>query len=193
MRKRNSPVVKANTFTPRAIKQKFPGPVRDIGVISDTHGLLRPEVPPALSGVDLIIHTGDIGKPEVIAGLQKIAPVYCVRGNNDRAAWARHLPDILCLTVSGIQLYVIHVLQDLRCDPAAAGFRAVISGHSHRPALTSRNGVLYINPGSAGPRRFTLPVALARLRVTCGGNLVPKLIDVFTGKEQSFDFNSRPR
>lgn len=177
----------------RALQQRFSGPVRHIGLIADTHGLLRPQVAPLLEGVDFIIHAGDIGKPEVISSLRQIAPVYCVRGNNDRGTWARDLPERLCLATSRVKLFVIHALQDLRCDPAAAGFHAVISGHSHRPALARREGVLYINPGSAGPRRFTLPVALARLRVTPRGNLLATLIDVVTGKERPFDFDSSAR
>jgi putative phosphoesterase len=152
-----------------------------IGVISDTHGLVRPEVPPVLKGVDLIIHAGDIGKADVLDKLRQIAPVYAIKGNNDRDAWARRVPDTMVVTVGNLRLYVIHAVQDLEIDPAAGGFRAVISGHSHKPSLVTRDGVLYINPGSAGPRRFKLPVCVAKLRVR-SGDISAQLIDLFRGE-----------
>jgi putative phosphoesterase len=155
--------------------------VNQIGLISDTHGLLRPEVPLALKGVDLIIHAGDIGKAEVLAGLRQIAPVCAIRGNNDREAWARGIADSLTVNIGKLKLFIIHAVQDLDFDPAAAGFRSVVSGHSHKPSVTTRDGVLYINPGSAGPRRFKLPVAVARLRVR-SDELVPELLDLLTGE-----------
>lgn len=134
-----------------------------IGVISDTHGLLRPEALAALEGSKHIIHAGDIGAPEILDKLAEIAPVIAVRGNVDRAAWARKIPDTQVLELDGISIYVLHKLQDLDLKPEAAGFHVVISGHTHVPKHETKNGVLYFNPGSAGPRRFRLPVSLGRL------------------------------
>ncbi|MBI2999341.1 MAG: metallophosphoesterase family protein [Deltaproteobacteria bacterium] len=136
-----------------------------IGVISDTHGLLRPEALKAIQHSALIIHVGDIGKPEVIETLKSIAPVIAIRGNNDRGKWARRFPETAVVEVGRVRIYVIHDVKELEIDPATAGFRVVISGHSHRPSILRENGVLFLNPGSAGPRRFKLPVAVARLRV----------------------------
>ncbi|MBI2990642.1 MAG: metallophosphoesterase family protein [Deltaproteobacteria bacterium] len=136
-----------------------------IGVISDTHGLLRPETFKALRNSDLIIHAGDVGKPEIIEALKSIAPVVAIRGNNDKDKWARRFPETAVVKVGKIRIYIIHDLKELEIDPAAAGFRVVISGHSHRPSVVERVGVLFLNPGSAGPHRFKLPVAVARLRV----------------------------
>lgn len=136
-----------------------------IGVISDTHGLVRPEVIEALRGVELIIHAGDIGRPEVLTALQAVAPVVAVRGNVDRGEWARKLPVTEVVAIGKIFLYVLHDVHQLDLDPAAAGFRAVISGHSHQPSANERNGVLFLNPGSAGPRRFKLPVGVALLNL----------------------------
>ena len=136
-----------------------------IGVISDTHGLLRPEALNALKGSKLIIHAGDIGKPEVLAALKSIAPVVAIRGNNDREAWAKKIPDILELRVNGVGLYVIHNVHELEIDPVANGFHAVISGHSHKPSITNHDGMMFVNPGSAGPRRFKLPVSVAQLAI----------------------------
>ena len=148
-----------------------------IGVISDTHGLLRPEAVKALQGVELIIHAGDIGDPKVLRGLERLAPVHAVRGNTDRGDWARDLPLTRVVEVGGVLLYVLHELFTLDLDPAAAGFAAVIYGHSHSPHQERKNGVLYLNPGSAGPRRFTLPVSLARLRVQNNG-LISEFIEL---------------
>jgi uncharacterized protein len=139
-----------------------------VGVISDTHGLVRPEALAALRGSDLIIHAGDVGGPDVLEALRALAPVTAVRGNNDHGPWAKTLGDNEVVEVAGTWLYVLHDLHELDLDPAAAGFAAVIAGHSHRPLIEERKGVLFINPGSAGPRRFTLPVAVARLRVGAG-------------------------
>jgi len=136
-----------------------------IGVISDTHGLVRPEAIQALKGSELILHAGDIGKPEVLTSLGSIAPVIAIRGNNDRGVWAKQLPDILQLRVNGLGVYIIHNVNELEVDPAAEGFRAVISGHSHKPSITNLDGVMFLNPGSAGPRRFKLPVVVARLAI----------------------------
>jgi putative phosphoesterase len=140
-----------------------------VGVISDTHGLLRPEACAALAGADLIVHAGDIGDPRVLAGLAAIAPLHAVRGNIDRGAWADAIDTTAAVEVNGQWLYVLHDLRELDLEPRAAGFAAVIAGHSHRPRIEERGGVLYVNPGSAGPRRFKLPIALARLRVTDRG------------------------
>jgi hypothetical protein len=142
--------------------------VHTVGVISDTHGLVRPQALAALAGVDAIIHAGDVGAPEVLEALRRIAPVTAVRGNNDRAPWADALPETAVLDVGAAHLYVLHDRQELAIDPAAEGVRAVISGHSHRPRIETRDGVLFVNPGSAGPRRFSLPIATARLRIEGG-------------------------
>jgi putative phosphoesterase len=140
--------------------------VHTVGVISDTHGLLRPEAVAALTGVERIVHAGDIGSPDVLTQLERVAPVVAVRGNNDRDAWATAIPQTEVLEIGGVSLYVLHDLHELDLDPRAAGFAAVIAGHSHQPRLDERDGVLYLNPGSAGPRRFKLPISLARLTVT---------------------------
>ena len=139
-----------------------------VGVISDTHGLLRQEAVSALSGVGLIIHAGDVGTPDVLDGLRSIAPTIAVRGNIDREGWAKKLPLTEVVTAGGLSLYVLHDLSHLDLDPKAAGFSAVISGHSHRPHAEIRDGVLYLNPGSAGRRRFDLPITVAVVRVDSG-------------------------
>jgi putative phosphoesterase len=140
-----------------------------VGVISDTHGLIRPQALDVLRGSEHIVHAGDIGAPAVLDALSAIAPLTVIRGNNDRDAWARDLPDTAAVEVGGVWLYVVHDIHDLDLDPRAAGFAAVVAGHSHKPAVAAdRNGILFVNPGSAGPRRFTLPVAVARLRITAG-------------------------
>jgi putative phosphoesterase len=136
-----------------------------VGVISDTHGLMRPEAVAALEGCDLIVHGGDVGGPEVLERLRAIAPVRAVRGNNDRGAWASRLPVSDAVEAGGARLYVVHEIAALDLDANAAGFAAVVSGHSHRPHSETRDGVLYLNPGSAGPRRFSLPVTVALLTV----------------------------
>jgi putative phosphoesterase len=132
-----------------------------IGLISDTHGLLRPAALRALEGSELIVHAGDVGKPEILEALRAIAPVVAVRGNIDTAAWAEGLPE----TAAAGEIFVIHDVKQLALDPRAAGFRAVVSGHSHKPGMVEREGVLFINPGAAGPRRFRLPVTLARIDI----------------------------
>ena len=140
-----------------------------IGVISDTHGLLRPAALRALLGADLIVHAGDIGGPEVLDSLRAVAPVVAVRGNNDRGPWAAALPETDVVETGGRSLYVLHDVKTLDLDPRAAGFDAVIAGHSHQPRIERRDGVLFLNPGSAGPRRFRLPIAVARLDVDARG------------------------
>jgi putative phosphoesterase len=132
-----------------------------IGVISDTHGLMRPEAVAALTGVEHIIHAGDIGSPDIVPQLSEIAPVTAIRGNVDTQTWALELPAREVVTLAGWTIYVIHDLGDLDLDPAAAGFEIVISGHSHMPKIETRRGVVFLNPGSAGPRRFRLPITLA--------------------------------
>jgi putative phosphoesterase len=134
-----------------------------IGLISDTHGLLRNEALRALKGSDLIIHAGDVGNPEIIDTLKTIAPVVAVRGNVDVESWASALPETEVVEAGAATIFVLHDVHALDLNPAAAGFHIVVSGHSHKPHRTERDGVLYINPGSAGPRRFNLPVTLARL------------------------------
>lgn len=136
-----------------------------IGLISDTHGLLRPQALDALRGSDLIIHAGDVGKREILTALRKLAPVVAVRGNIDTADWASALPATAVAEAGAVLLYVLHDVHDLDLDPAASGFHIVVSGHSHQPGQSERNGVFYINPGSAGPRRFQLPVSVALLKV----------------------------
>ena len=147
--------------------------IRRIGLISDTHGLLRPEAVRALEGSELIVHAGDVGAPAVLDELRRIAPVVAVRGNVDRGEWADALPGT---AVAGPGIFVLHDVHDLRVDPVAAGYRAVVSGHSHKPSLTRRGGVLYVNPGAAGPRRFRLPVTLAILEI--GGDWAVEFVDL---------------
>ena len=134
-----------------------------IGLISDTHGLLRDEAILALRDSELIIHAGDVGKPEIIDALKAIAPLVVVKGNIDKAPWASSLPPTAVVEFHSASIYVLHRLEDLDLDPAAAGFNVVVSGHSHQPRSEERDGVLYVNPGSAGPRRFRLPITVARL------------------------------
>jgi putative phosphoesterase len=139
-----------------------------IGVISDTHGLLRPEAKHALEGVTQIIHAGDIGRPDVIASLREIAPVSAIRGNVDTAEWAQAYPETKMIKLGGRSIYVLHDRHALEFDPASRGVDIVISGHSHKPLIETIQGVLYLNPGSAGPRRFSLPVTLAILELIKG-------------------------
>ena len=139
-----------------------------IGVISDTHGLLRPEAVAALQGSDRIIHAGDIGDPAILSKLAEVAPVTAVRGNVDRAAWAKNLPLTNVLEVEGVSIYILHNLDDLDLKPEAAGFAAMIYGHSHVPKQETKAGVLYFNPGSAGPKRFQLPVSMGKLIIENG-------------------------
>ncbi len=153
----------------------MPAGVSLVGVIADTHGLIRPQALAALAGSDLIIHAGDVGTPEVLDALRAIAPVHAVRGNVDRGSWAARLPMTARVEAGGHRIYVLHIVDELDLDPPSAGFAAVIFGHSHKPSLQTRDGVLWLNPGSAGPRRFDLPVSLARVRVEAGG-LRPELV-----------------
>ncbi len=148
-----------------------------IGVISDTHGLLRPEAVEALRGSDRILHAGDVGTPEILQGLAKIAPLIAIRGNVDTAPWARALPATEVIEAGGISIYMLHDLAQLDLKPEAAGFRVVVYGHSHQPKIEEKNGVLYFNPGSAGPRRFHLPVSVGRLMVE-GGKVRAELVEL---------------
>jgi uncharacterized protein len=134
-----------------------------VGLISDTHGLLRDEAMAALAGSDLIIHAGDVGKPEILERLRTVAPVIAVRGNIDKGAWAAALPMTSVVEAGPAIFYVLHDVKELDLDPAAAGFHIVVSGHSHKPSRSERAGVIYVNPGSAGPRRFKLPITVARI------------------------------
>ena len=148
-----------------------------VGLISDTHGLLRSQALDALRGADLIIHAGDIGKAEVLDALKRIAPIAAIRGNNDRGGWAKGLPDTRLVKVGDAKLYLIHNVNELDFIPAARGFNVVISGHSHKPSVTTRDGVLFVNPGSAGPRRFKLPVAVGKLLIAAG-NVSAEIIEL---------------
>ena len=154
-----------------------------IGVISDTHGLLRAEAVEALAGSDYIIHAGDVGEPEILDQLRRMAPVTVVAGNIDREPWARELPKADVLSVGGLEIYILHNIAELDLKPEAAGFSAVVYGHSHVPKQETRNGVLYLNPGSAGPRRFRLPVTLARMQVR-GGKLHAEIVPLLRGSEK---------
>ena len=158
--------------------------VRDfrLGVISDTHGLLRPEALAALHGSDLILHAGDIGSPEILPALESIAPVRAIRGNIDeKLSWAKFLPSTEVAEVNDRQVYMLHNLAELDLNPKAAGFTAVLFGHSHKPEFYWKDEVLYFNPGSAGPRRFSLPISVGRITLH-KGELVPELITLHIAK-----------
>lgn len=148
-----------------------------IGLISDTHGLLRPEAVQFLRGSDHIVHAGDIGKSEILDTLASIAPVTAIRGNNDESAWAQSLAVTELKQFGGVAVYVLHNLAELDLDPHADGIRVVVSGHSHRPRIAEDNGVLYINPGSAGPRRFRLPITAGEI-VIADGAITPRIIEL---------------
>jgi putative phosphoesterase len=166
---------RASSIHSRASAGGAPAPRRlaartaTVGVISDTHGLLRPEALAALAGVDVIVHAGDIGSAAVLDALRAIAPVIAVRGNNDRGAWAASIPKTVTTEVGPVRLHVVHDVNTLRGDPADRGIDVVIAGHSHRPSVERRGRWLLVNPGSAGPRRFSLPIAVARLHLGPGG------------------------
>jgi putative phosphoesterase len=148
-----------------------------VGLISDTHGLLRPEAVAFLRGSDFIVHAGDIGDADVLRALNALAPLTVVRGNNDRGPWAERIAETQVLQIGEVLVYVLHNLAELDLDPAAAGFRVVVSGHSHRPSIDERDGVLYVNPGSSGPRRFSLPIAVGELEVA-GRSVKAKLVEL---------------
>jgi putative phosphoesterase len=155
-----------------------------LGLISDTHGLLRPEAQSALHGVDRILHTGDIGAPEILTQLENIAPVTAIRGNVDTQPWARTLPETDVIEAEGATIYMLHDLSRLDLKPEAAQMAAVIYGHSHHPKIEEKNGVLYINPGSAGPKRFNLPITVGKLEIK-KGKLRAQLIDLHPSKKES--------
>ena len=146
-----------------------------IALISDTHNLLRPEALAFLAGADHIVHGGDIGGPEILARLAAIAPVSVVRGNNDMAPWAAEIPVSLTVRLGGVAVHVVHDIADLQLGPADADVRVVVSGHSHKPSMVERDGVWFINPGSAGPRRFSLPISVAELLID-DGRVTPRLV-----------------
>ena len=148
-----------------------------IGLISDTHGLLRPEALAFLQGCDHIVHGGDIGGPQILEQLSAIAPLTAVRGNNDREPWADAVPETDMVQVGGVFLYALHDIAELDIDAAAAGVQVVVTGHSHKPCIDRRDGVLYINPGSAGPRRFSLPISVGELVVN-GGTVTPRIVEL---------------
>ena len=155
----------------------FAAPAR-LGIISDTHGLLRDEAVEALRGSDGIIHAGDVGKGPILERLATLGPIAAVRGNVDHGAWAQHLPPTATVAVGPVLIHVVHDVQDLAFDPRAASVRVVVSGHSHKPSIREIDGVLYLNPGSAGPRRFKLPVNVARLEVSATGEVTARLIEL---------------
>lgn len=140
--------------------------MKTVGVISDTHGLLRPEAIEALQGSDFIVHAGDIGNQDIIDVLSKIAPVTAVRGNTDRGDFAKQYPNDEVLKVEETYIYVLHISQELNLDPIASGFQVVVTGHTHKPMIEIKDGIIYLNPGSAGPKRFSLPTTVATLVVT---------------------------
>lgn len=137
-----------------------------VGVISDTHGLMRPQAVKAMHGSDLIIHGGDVGQPEILDTLESIAPVHTVRGNVDYEPWTQRLPSTKVVEAGDVLIYVLHNLYNLNIDPVVSGFRMVVYGHSHRPSIEEKRSAIFLNPGSAGPRRFSLPVSVARVKVT---------------------------
>src|SRR4051812_3801272 len=165
------------SLKPIDVHQASRGAMMRIGIISDTHGLLRPEAKKHLAGSDHIIHAGDIGVPEVIDGLRGIAPTTAVRGNIDAGAWANEYPDTELVVLGRRTIYVLHNLREIKLDPAASGFDIVVSGHSHRPKIATKGGVLYVNPGSAGPRRFKLPIALALITIS-DHTIVPQVLEI---------------
>ena len=152
-----------------------------IGIISDTHSLLRPEAERRLMGVDHIVHAGDIGRPEIVDALRRIAPVTAIRGNVDSGEWAREYPDTKLVHLAGKSIYVLHDLKTLRIDPVASGIDVIVSGHTHVPKIDTVDGVLYLNPGSAGQRRFKLPITLATLDITAHG-MRPVIHDLVDGR-----------
>lgn len=157
-------------------RAKGTGQVR-VGIISDTHGLLRPEALALLEGCDHIIHGGDIGNPDILAALSALAPLTVVRGNNDREAWAKDIPASARLTIGGMEIYVVHDVADAKSDPRAVGAQIIVSGHSHKPSVVERNDVLYLNPGSAGRRRFKLPISLAEILIG-NGKASARILDI---------------
>jgi uncharacterized protein len=151
--------------------------MKRVGLISDTHGLVRPEAVDFLRGSDFIVHAGDIGDAQVLEELRRLAPLTAVRGNNDKGPWAKSIAETEVLQVGDVSIYVLHDLSELDLDPIAAGFQVVVSGHSHNPRIEERDGVLYVNPGSSGPRRFKLPIAVGELQVA-GASVKARIIQL---------------
>jgi putative phosphoesterase len=151
--------------------------VARLGIISDTHGLLRPQAEAFLQGCDRILHGGDIGSAEILARLSTIAPVTAIRGNNDKGAWAESIPETELFEFCGIYVYAIHDLSQLDIQPSAAGVQVVVSGHSHRPLIERRDGIFFVNPGSAGPRRFKLPISVADVLIE-GSAISPRIVEL---------------
>jgi putative phosphoesterase len=151
-----------------------------VGLVSDTHGLLRPDARAFLVGCDYIVHGGDVGGPKILDELAVMAPLIAVRGNNDTEPWAAHLPKTELIRVGNLFVYVIHNLAELDIDPGAAGIRVVVSGHSHKPMVEKRDGVLYVNPGSCGPRRFKLPISVGEITVS-GSAVNARIVDLSGG------------
>ena len=149
-----------------------------IGILSDTHGLLRPEVLPLLKDSDHILHLGDIGDPEILGALARIAPVTAIRGNIDTLGPCAQLPETEVVTLAGRDFYLLHDLHQLDLDPAAAGFAAVLYGHSHKPEIRRHKNILYMNPGSCGPRRFNLPITVGRITINPDGQMHPEILDL---------------
>ena len=149
-----------------------------IGILSDTHGLLRPEVMPLLAGSDHILHLGDVGDPEILGKLASIAPVTAIRGNIDTRGPCAHLPETEVVTLAGREFYMLHDVQQLDLDPAAAGFSAVLYGHSHKPEIRRHKGVLYMNPGSCGPKRFQLPITCGQIAINEQGQIEAKILNL---------------
>lgn len=166
--------------------------MKTIGVISDTHGLMRAEALEALRGAEMIIHAGDIGALEVLTSLRSLAEVVAIKGNNDRGSWARDIPETAEVKIEQVNIHVVHNVHDLDLDPAAAGYRVVISGHSHNPSVKEKSGVLYLNPGSAGPRRFKLPIAFARLKIA-GASVDAEVITIDLPPETKKSLTSQKR
>jgi putative phosphoesterase len=154
--------------------------MRRIGLISDTHGLLRPEALAFLRGCDHIVHGGDIGERRILDELAAIAPLTAVRGNNDTGPWAHDVPETALIELAGVRIFAIHDIAQMSIDPVGAGIHVVVSGHSHRPLAQDRGGILYVNPGSAGPRRFRLPICAAELRLD-GGSITPRIVELLAG------------
>jgi uncharacterized protein len=148
-----------------------------VGLISDTHGLLRPEAKRFAGGCDYLIHAGDIGSPDILEELAAFAPLTVVKGNNDGQAWAAHLSEAEMIRIGGVFVYIIHDVSALDIDPQAVGVRVVVSGHSHKPSVSERDGVMYVNPGSCGPRRFKLPISVGELLVA-GGDVRVRTLDL---------------
>jgi uncharacterized protein len=151
--------------------------MKRVGLISDTHGLVRPEAVDFLRGSDCIVHAGDIGDAQVLEELRRLAPLTAVRGNNDKGPWAKSIAETEVLQVGDVSIYVLHDLSELDLDPIAAGFQVVVSGHSHNPRIEERDGVLYVNPGSSGPRRFKLPIAVGELQVA-GASVKARIVQL---------------